>query len=52
MGRGGGEWQTETGKININVVSSWVLMLTTHSYIKKKYKINGQKEKMKRERKL
>ena len=47
---GGGEWRTETGKININVVSSWVLMSTTHGHLKKKYKINGQKEKMKREK--
>ena len=28
----GGEWQTETGKINTNVVSSWVLMSTTHGH--------------------
>ena len=34
----GGEWQTATGRININVVSSWVLMSATHSHLKKKYK--------------
>ena len=46
MGKDGGEgggWQTETGKINTNVVLSWVLMSTTHSHLRKKY--NGQKEK-------
>ena len=31
-GRGEKEWQTETGKININVVSSWVLMSTTQDH--------------------
>ena len=33
-GGGGGEkeWQTETGKINTNVVSSWVLMSTTQDH--------------------
>ena len=49
-GGGGGvvreEWWTETGKINMDVVSSRVLMSTTHGHVRKKYKINGQKEKM------
>ena len=26
------KWQTETGKINTNVVSSWVLMSTTQGH--------------------
>ena len=43
--RRGAEWWTATGKINTNVVSYWVLMLTTHGHLRKKYKINGQKEK-------
>ena len=39
-GWGGGgekEWQTEPGKINTNVVSSWVFT-TTHHHLRKKYK--------------
>ena len=45
---GGGreEWWTETGKINMDVVSSRVLMSTTQGHVRKKYKLNGQKEKM------
>ena len=49
-GGGGEEWWTETGKINMDVVSSRVLMSTTQGHVRKKYKINGQKEKMKREK--
>ena len=37
---GGAKWWTEKGKINTNVVSSWVLVST-----RQKHKINGQKEK-------
>ena len=42
---GGGEkeWQTEPGKINTNVVSSWVLMSTTHRHLGKKYKCAERK---------
>ena len=32
------EWQTEPGKINTNVVSSWFSMSTTHHHLGKKYK--------------
>ena len=38
------EWQTERGKINTNIVSSWVLMSATHGHLRKKY-TNGQKGK-------
>ena len=40
-GGGGGageEWWTETGKINMDVVSSRVLMSTTQGHVRKKYK--------------
>ena len=46
----GEEWWTETGKINRDVVSSRVLMSTTQGHVRKKYKINRQKEKTKREK--
>ena len=49
-GWGWGEWWTETGKINMDVVSSRVLMSTTQGHVRKKYKVNGQKEKIKREK--
>ena len=45
-GGGGGrekEWQKETGKINTNVVSSWVLMSTTHDHSGRN--TNGRKKK-------
>ena len=42
-GRGEKEWQTETGKISTKVVSSWVLMSTTHGHSRRN--TNGQKEK-------
>ena len=48
-GGGGGEekeWQTEPGKINTDVVSSWVLMSTTHHHLGRN--TNGQKEKINR----
>ena len=51
MEKGGGgrkrekEWQTATGKINRNVVSSWVLMSTTHSQLRNKYKWAERKNK-------
>ena len=38
VGGGEKEWQTKSGKINTNVVSSWVLMSTTHRHLRKKYK--------------
>ena len=52
VGGGGGEkkWQTATGKINRNVVSSWVLMSTTHSHLKKEYKRAERKKNEERER--
>ena len=43
-GRGGG-CQTATGKINTNVVRSWVLMSTTHSQLRNKYKWAERKNK-------
>ena len=44
------EWQTATGKINRNVVNSWVLMSTIHSHLRRN--TNGQKEKIKREKEV
>ena len=42
------QWQTERGKISTKVVSSWVLMSTTHGHSRRN--TNGQKEKIKREK--